>query len=120
MFGASDGGLRHHSAPTSAAKPSTWSFSVFRAFSVTKSGKLAFWTPSFLILGVEESCDRLPDEERAGPQDVASCKAMSGSYTQLSTVNDVQSCMLETREGSDHTGSRASVKLRRLGLPETS
>ena len=36
-------------ASTSAAKPSTWSFSVFRAFSVTNSGKLAFWTPSFLI-----------------------------------------------------------------------
>ena len=47
MTVAEEGGVC--STSTSAAKPSTWSFSVFRAFSVTKSGKLAFWTPSFLI-----------------------------------------------------------------------
>jgi len=35
--------------PTSAANPSTWSFSLFKASSVTNRGKQAFSTPIFLI-----------------------------------------------------------------------
>ena len=35
--------------PTSAAKPSTWSFSVFSASSVINIGKYAFLTPMALM-----------------------------------------------------------------------
>ena len=40
---------------TSAAKPSTWSFSVLSLDSVMKSGKYAFWTPLSLILASNQA-----------------------------------------------------------------
>ena len=52
-----------------------------------------------LDLCVKEGRDGFPDEERAGTQDIAACKAKDWSHYNLIVGNHIRSCMLKTRRG---------------------